>query len=59
MRPAALELGGRERLGDRGGDAAGAIGGDERDRVGVESALDERAQQAAPLGRRLADAAWR
>src|SRR5450759_3810774 len=39
---------GRRRLGDRGADPAGPVGGDELDRVLVEAALDERAQERSP-----------
>ena len=53
VRPAALEVGLGEGLGDGRGDPAGPVGGHQDDGVGVEPALDERAQQAAPLGRRL------
>ena len=53
VRPAALEIGRREGLGDGGGDAPGAIGGHQANRVRVEAALDQRAQEAAPLGGRF------
>jgi hypothetical protein len=53
MRPAALEAGAREGLGDRRRDPAGAVRADQPDRLGVEAALDERGEQATPRGGRL------